>query len=826
MYTSDLSVDEPAMLVRQLVLLLKQNVNCQPSARSRCASGGEAKDQVNEISFDSVKDGRRDGSHKERGPHREAKRSQAAGVETPRPPASAGQKTSRGVRSPYHSAAAAKRPSRIKTASRGIHNMDDQTLSQVQEVLDELVKAVCFWAGESQELFDNPPAARVAAVAADIEYYICSHCAKEVRQSDFYDGSWCSTHLCTHDHCTPETCTNHGRAGKCRVKLEQCTYHIRTADGAETAADGCLSKPPLHQSAKKLGRKFVPRLPCGLPLIAPDAKVRRATRQPESRARQRGTGESADEDVRMSQPALKQLSSDSVQVLKVQTERSSDSLPIGSSLKQNSARSVDSLGRAVGSESSIRLLLLETVWEMIKASNLHSAICLEGLLREGLYDVVLLHFQSRLGHPVEEEDFLAIKIYERVIMAISELSNRRLSPKQMETAVDIMLRYKNAFDTPPLKYLEEDAIAMLASLSKTLIYEPGELVLAQGSIEPCSYIVISGLLQMAYTSKRYHKMHVLAKLRAGDIFGSEGVLHDAPSACAASITATSRSTLIQIPREALVKVAQTFSISPLLLDFTKGSTESETGRRGDGKSSPSSPRAMGQPAARTTSPCGELQSDGGIKNVKITKEAKKLVRAIARRASGHFVSGLIRLTEMLHDLVAPHKYSVERPGFSDALLSILSAVSSGMSDYDLSAVFDAGMLPVLLQCGMREPRGNMQTHAWDILNRVCSHRETQQKLALAPHTHTGGFLHDIVLLLRPEGNNARSLLRSVNTTRVSCGCHFCLVLMHCLNEAAPCPGLLSAHVTERVRKSVWSSARHKAASRMRRQYQQVYMLFR
>ena len=71
-------------------------------------------------------------------------------------------------------------------------------------------------------------------------------------------------------------------------------------------------------------------------------------------------------------------------------------------------------------------------------------------------------------------------------------------------------------------------------------------------------------LQMVYSSKRYNKMRTIASLSTGHVFGSSSVLEETSPPLAASITATSDSTLILVTRECLLKVAKTFSVIELL----------------------------------------------------------------------------------------------------------------------------------------------------------------------------------------------------------------------------------------------------------------------
>jgi len=755
------------------VLLLKQNISSRDHANDDEATPAAA---AAERSFDSVREPGEHGPQEQKGrasaapaTRRQAGRHEQTGAERklvakpePREPPGPGRARGRNAaRSPYYSRPGTIKPVRAKTDLRGAweapRSEEGEILWEVKNVVEELVKAVSFWAGDreggSREPGEGPSSPRTPG-SSTTWTHTCTHCGKEVRRSNFHDGRWCNKHLCTHRLCTPAACKNQGRPIECRILLEHCAPFQHTS-----RLGGGGDRPPMPPTAKKAANRYVPRLPCGLPLEAPDAKVERRPRRRDDKPQGRNAG---GEPLNTTQRSAREMSDGSLRGLspggrggaRAAAEHSTSTVGL-SSLKQISARSSESIGGGVG-ESSIRMLLLEAVWEMIRPSQgVNAVLCLEGLVREDLYDVLLLLLQSREGLAVEEEDLLAIRVYERLVQTIAELSAKRLSPKLLDTTVDIMLRYKDAFDTAPLKYLGSEPMKMLASLARTCVFEPGELVAAQGTLQPSAYVVISGLLQISYTSRRYHKAHLLTKLRAGDVFGSDCIGCDVPSAYAASINATSRSILIQIPREALVKVAEAFAISPLLAHTSAASAGSNSIEQGLEAGSPqTSPRGGGWQPAGAASPRGK----------EVGSLRKKLVRAIARRAAGHFAHGLPRVAELLRDLAAPSQYVVERPGFMEALQLVLSAVRAGMSEYDVKAVHDAGMLPVLLECAMREDRGKVRSLAADILDRVCRHPEMQQDAARAPLD--GGFLHHVVSLLRPDGSNMRKALASVNTSRV------------------------------------------------------------
>ena len=85
----------------------------------------------------------------------------------------------------------------------------------------------------------------------------------------------------------------------------------------------------------------------------------------------------------------------------------------------------NALMRAV--EEEVQLLLFETCWALMGPSNPHHHVCVEGLIREGLFDVILLLLRERVGQPVSDVDLLAIKMFRRMLATIGELSARRLS---------------------------------------------------------------------------------------------------------------------------------------------------------------------------------------------------------------------------------------------------------------------------------------------------------------------------------------------------------------------------------------------------------------
>jgi hypothetical protein len=310
---------------------------------------------------------------------------------------------------------------------------------------------------------------------------------------------------------------------------------------------------------------MVPRLPCGLPLITAEgaaADARRLARRKEERRRLKETKLAAERES-LAEVAKRSgvlgreaggcnhrllgggnaggelLIESSGQRLLLACIKDSSVLREGDSLQQSSVSLscvtlgslADRVDEAAGAGSSVRqmkLQLLEAFWTMISPANRHHAVCVEGLLRQGLYDVLLFWFQSRLGRTVDEEDLLALKIFRRLLMTIQELSAKSLTPRQIEITVGILTRNKKSFHTVPFKYLEPEAMKMLTSLSKVLVFEPAQMVVKQGSSEPCSYIVLSGRLQMTYVSVRHHKIRSLFTLRAGDLFGHGDLMENEP----------------------------------------------------------------------------------------------------------------------------------------------------------------------------------------------------------------------------------------------------------------------------------------------------------
>jgi hypothetical protein len=88
----------------------------------------------------------------------------------------------------------------------------------------------------------------------------------------------------------------------------------------------------------------------------------------------------------------------------------------------------------------IKVQLLEAFWSMVSPLNQHHVLCVEGLVREGLFDILLLYLDSRHGRAVEEEDVLALQLYERLMSRILEMAENRLSGSAMTQTVDMMLQ--------------------------------------------------------------------------------------------------------------------------------------------------------------------------------------------------------------------------------------------------------------------------------------------------------------------------------------------------------------------------------------------------
>ena len=262
---------------------------------------------------------------------------------------------------------------------------------------------------------------------------------------------------------------------------------------------------------------------------------------------------------------------------------------------------------------------------------------------------------------------MLLKIYKRMLSTVNELSLRRLSPCNIDKAVGIMIRsldlrqenmrtlnmwialgfrYKEEMVTPPLKYLEEESMEMLATLSHTYKYQPGELVISQGSCEDaCAYLVLTGLLLMDCSSSRYKRKKVLAQLHPGDIVGSDNLLYDNPPPYSATVTATRGSELIIIPRKALLKVAAVFGIQELL-----------PASSGDSSAKPiytisSEQKEFACDEERRAAASVQGKTQGGRETGKGKNRWKTLVAAIARRAAGHFSLAMGRLVEMMMELV-------------------------------------------------------------------------------------------------------------------------------------------------------------------------------
>jgi len=88
----------------------------------------------------------------------------------------------------------------------------------------------------------------------------------------------------------------------------------------------------------------------------------------------------------------------------------------------------------------IKVQLLKAFWSMVSPLNQHQMLCVEGLVREGLFDILLLYLDSRQGRAVEEEDVLALQLYERLLAGITEMAENRLSRSAMTKTVDMMLQ--------------------------------------------------------------------------------------------------------------------------------------------------------------------------------------------------------------------------------------------------------------------------------------------------------------------------------------------------------------------------------------------------
>ena len=284
----------------------------------------------------------------------------------------------------------------------------------------------------------------------------------------------------------------------------------------------------------------------------------------------------------------------------------------------------------------------------------------------------------------------------------------------------------------------------------------------------------------------------------------------------ATVTATSKSILVQIPRQAILKVAATFQVDELLpghgeriLTASSQKSHSRLSPRGQ-----HSPRRSPPPGTSGGKGGGggkeELGGGGGGEGGDVergteqsqssqtepvqatTREQKKLVRAIARRAAGHFALAIPRISQLLAQLTAPTRKGVERPGFPETLDLLLNAIRFGMQAFDIGAMYESGFFKSLLLCITRDD-ANVVKCAWDILGSLCVHKPLHTELVTSPRREA--FLINALSLIRPEAELAIAASSNhqqptdmgsddnCSLTRVSS-------LPHSLQLAATLPGLL------------------------------------
>ena len=296
----------------------------------------------------------------------------------------------------------------------------------------------------------------------------------------------------------------------------------------------------------------------------------------------------------------------------------------------------------------------------------------------------------------------------------------------------------------------------------------------------------------------------------------------------ATVTATSKSILVQIPRQALLKVAATFQVDELLPGsgeriLTSQSQKSRShllprGRHSPPRSPPRSPppgssggkggggsegRGGGGKEEFGGAGGGEEGGDGERATEQsqssqteptqaTTREQKNLVRSIARRSSGHFALAIPRISQLLAQLTAPTRKGVERPGFPEALNLLLTAIRCGLKSFDVGAMYESGFFNSLLLCITRDD-ANVVKCAWDILGSLCVHKPLHTELATSPRREA--FLINALSLIRPEAELA--IAASANHRQQTdiesydnCSLTRVSSLPHSLQLAATLPGLL------------------------------------
>ena len=418
-------------------------------------------------------------------------------------------------------------------------------------------------------------------------------------------------------------------------------------DGDATTGDHNAATAPPHTSKLRpkppatQRKRRAPALPCGVPLERPSAREKavRASAHQRDKAPQ--------------QPAVKDPP---LRARKSWDNHTGEQGGVG--VETSGHTGEWKAGEEGAVEEEVQLLLFETCWALMGPSNPHHQVCVEGLIREGLFDVILLLLRERVGQPVSDVDLLAIKMFRRMLATIGELSARRLSRRALETSVLIMLRHKDAMQTEPWVHLDETGMAMLASLSQVLSFEPGERVVAQGAHDACAYLVLSGLLQTFYTSKTYQQKHTLTKLRPGDIVGSLSLLPEHAPACAATVTATSKALLVQIPRHALLIVAGACALAPLrsaLQQAANAPPHTHESLAQPGRPSSRHSASDKLPAEGSEAGTWGGGASGGAKG---KGERKKVAAALARRAAGQFALALGRLSDLLQMLLAPSRHGL------------------------------------------------------------------------------------------------------------------------------------------------------------------------
>lgn len=102
---------------------------------------------------------------------------------------------------------------------------------------------------------------------------------------------------------------------------------------------------------------------------------------------------------------------------------------------------------------------------------------------------------------------------------------------------------------PLLSHLERDQLEHIAEAGEVERFEPGETVVAEGSLGDALYLVLTGRVEVSKTG------HPLAGLEPGDFFGEMSMLE--PATRSATVTAAVPSYLFRLPYNAVQTLVQT-----------------------------------------------------------------------------------------------------------------------------------------------------------------------------------------------------------------------------------------------------------------------------